>query len=324
MQRLKHFLLILLLLPTICRAQEKKISFFSASDTLNKKRLTVVCAGQGALWAGSLLALNHAWYANYPRSSFHFFNDMGEWKQVDKVGHAWSAYWGAQFSASLFRWSGVPRKKAAIYGAGMGVAYESVIEILDGFSRKWGFSWGDMAANTSGSLLFASQEYAWGEQRIEFKFSSHRYNYPTTDLHTRADNLFGSSIPERILKDYNAQTYWLSANLWSFKKDSRIPKWLNIAVGYGADGLYGGFDNLQRNDENEIVLNDQGLPAFDRRDIPRPRQFYFAPDIDLSKIEIRGKRLKVFKVLNGLKLKFPMPALELNSQGKLKFHGLYF
>ena len=299
-------------------------SFLLASDTLNTQRLKSVCIGQGALWVGSMVALNQAWYAHYPRSSFHFFNDNHEWNQIDKVGHSWSAYWGTQFSSSLFRWSGMPRRKAAIYGAGMGIAYEGVIEILDGFSTKWGFSLGDMAANTSGSLLYATQEYAWGEQRIEFKFSTHRYQYPSNDLKARADNLFGSSSMERILKDYNAQTYWLSANIWSFAKSSKFPKWLNIAVGYGADGLYGGFDNIQRDDQHQVEMHANGQPVFDRRDIVRTRQFYLAPDIDVSKIEIRGRRLKLLKALNGLKLKFPMPALELNNQGRFTFHRLYF
>ncbi len=321
----KKILPLFLLITQLLHAQKKEHTpFFVAADSLNTRRLNSVCIGQGAIWVGSMVALNQAWYAHYPRSAFHFFNDDHEWNQVDKVGHSWSAYWGAQFSSSLFRWSGVPRKRAAIYGAGMGIAYEGVIEILDGFSKKWGFSIGDMAANTSGSLLYATQEYAWGEQRIEFKFSTHHYHYSSNDLQARADNLFGSSPMERILKDYNAQTYWLSANIWSFAKKSRFPKWLNIAVGYGADGLYGGFDNIQRDDNNQIMMNTNGQPVFDRRDIARTRQFYLAPDIDLSKIEMRGHRLKLLKVLNGLKLKFPLPAFELNNQGHFNFRGLYF
>ena len=321
---MKKYFFFLLLIAKFAKAQESQTSFFIAADSLNKQRFKGVCIAQASIWVGSMIALNQAWYANYPRSSFHLFNDGGEWQQVDKVGHAWSAYWGAQFSSALFRWSGVPRKRAAIYGAGMGIAYESVIEILDGFSKKWGFSLGDMAANTSGSLLFVGQEFAWGEQRIEFKFSSHRYAYPSADLQRRADQLYGASIFERVLKDYNAQTYWLSANIWSFKKESKFPKWLNVAVGYGADGLYGGFDNVQRDDDNNIVLNNNGQAAFDRRDIARTRQFYLAPDIDLSKIMIRGKPLKIFRIFNGIKLKFPMPTLEINSSGKLRMHALYF
>jgi hypothetical protein len=43
-----------------------------------------------------------------------------------------------------------------------------------------------------------------------------------------------------MLKDYNGQTYWLSVNLHSFYKGSKIPKWLNLAIGYGANGMLTG------------------------------------------------------------------------------------
>ncbi|MBL7766419.1 MAG: DUF2279 domain-containing protein [Chitinophagaceae bacterium] len=288
---------------------------FMPADSIHRPRLIGVCAGQAGIWVGSMIALNQAWYANYPRSKFHLFNDTGEWNQVDKVGHAWSAYWGAQFSSGLFRWAGVPRKRAALYGAGMGIAYESVIEILDGFSAEWGFSLADMAANTGGSLLYAGQEYAWGEQRIQFKFSSHRINYQDAELRQKANQLYGASLPERILKDYNGQTYWLSVNMASFAKTSRIPKWLNIAVGYGSTGLFGGYTN-DWTDANGVY--------HDRRDIARIRQFYLSPDIDLSKITIKGRKPKIFQLLNGIKLKFPMPALEWNTGGQWRMHGIYF
>lgn len=271
--------------------------------------------GQGTVWVGSLLALNQAWYSGYDRSGFHLFNDLGEWNQVDKVGHAYSAYWLAHSSSSLFRWSGVNRKKAALYGAGMGIAYESVIEVLDGFSAEWGFSLGDMAANLGGSALYAAQEIAWEEQRIQLKFSTHRVDYHAVELLKRANQKYGTSNVERFLKDYNGQTYWLSTNIWSFAKKSKFPKWLNIAVGYGADGMLGGYTNTWT-DENGFSHN--------RTDIPRSRQFYLSPDIDLSKITIRGKTPRVFKMLNGLKVKFPLPTLEFNTVSGFKFHPIYF
>jgi hypothetical protein len=293
---------------------ETKHSFLSNSDTLDKKRFKLVAIGQGGIWAGSLLVLNQAWYSDYPRSGFHLFNDIGEWQQVDKVGHAYSAYWLAQSSTSLFRWSGVDRKRAAWYGAGMGIAYESVIEILDGFSAEWGFSLGDMAANLSGSTLYAGQEIAWQEQRIQMKFSTHRVDYNAVELLKKANQLYGQSNLERFFKDYNGQTYWLSANIWSFAKKSKFPKWLNIAVGYGADGMLGGYDNIWE-DENGQMHN--------RSDVKRIRQFYVSPDIDLSKITIRGKTPKALKLLNGLKIKFPLPTLEYNTAGQLKMHAFY-
>ena len=43
-------------------------------------------------YGGSLIILSNTWYKNYPHTSFHTFNDAGEWLQVDKFGHAWTAY----------------------------------------------------------------------------------------------------------------------------------------------------------------------------------------------------------------------------------------
>ncbi len=313
---MKKIIFIFLFYGLHANAQEQKLkNLLTNADTLNKKRLWTVSAAQGAIWVGSLAALNQAWYANYPRSKFHMFNDSGEWLQVDKVGHAFSAYWAANLSSKFFMWSGVKRKKAALLGAGMGIAYESVIEILDGFSKEWGFSAADMAANLSGSLLFLSQDLAWQEQRIRFKFTSHRVKYNDPELKQKADNLYGTTIPEKILKDYNGQTYWWSINLWSFAKESRLPRWLNIAVGYGADGMFGGYTN-DWTDKNNVY--------HDRRDVPRIRQFYISPDIDFGNILIRGRKRKLFKILNILRFKFPLPTLEINTYGDVKLHPVYF
>lgn len=313
---MKSRILLFLLIPLQLFSQENHFNLFlKKSDTLNKKRFYGVASTQGAIWGGSLVALNQAWYANYPRSGFHFFNDMGEWQQMDKVGHAFSASWGANLSFQMFRWSGVKQRNAALIGAGMGIAYESVIEILDGFSKEWGFSVTDMAANLSGSLFFLSQELAWNEQRIQFKFSSHRIHYNEPMLHQRVNDLYGKSLPERILKDYNGQTYWLSFNLWSFAKDNRLPSWLNIAIGYGADGMFGGYNN---------TWNDKYGNPYDRSDIARIRQFYLSPDIDFSKLFIKKKNRNIFKLIHLIHLKVPMPTLEVNTYGDVKFHPFYF
>ena len=52
---------------------------------------------------------------------------------------------------------------------------------------------------------------------------------------------------QQVLKDYNGQTYWLSANIWSFNKESNFPRWLNVAFGYGADGMLYGENNPTNN-----------------------------------------------------------------------------
>lgn len=279
-----------------------------------KKRLLLVGAGSAAAYAATLAVLDRAWYANYPRQSFHTFNDNKEWLQVDKVGHTWTAYNTGYATAALWRWAGLSQKKAAIVGGLSGVAFLTTIEYLDGRSAKWGWSWGDMIANAAGSGLFIAQELAWQEQRIQFKFSFHNKKYKEDILEKRADDLFGNRWNERMLKDYNGQTYWLSANLKSFFKQGKLPVWLNIAAGYGADGMFGGFENKW--------TDETGIEIF-RNDIQRKRQFYLAPDIDFTKIKTNKKWVKsVLFCLNALKC--PAPTLMLDSKGKVKAYMLYF
>ncbi len=279
-----------------------------------KNRQRLVALTSIGLYAGTLLGLNQAWYAQYDRSSFHTFNDNKEWLQVDKVGHSWSAYQLSSLSYGAWKWSGVSEKKAVLYAGLSGPGFLTVIEILDGFSKEWGWSWGDMGANIFGGGLFVAQQLGWHEQRIDFKFSVHKNNYGNAELTTRADKLFGSSLPERFLKDYNGQTYWLSANLKSFFKQSNLPAWLNVAVGYGGNGMFGAFEN--------VGLDANGATNFDRRDIKRYRQWYLSPDIKWSKIKTNSKFLRtVLYVMDGIK--FPLPGLEL-SEGRLQIRGVIF
>ncbi len=265
-------------------------------------------------YGGSLIALNNAWYKGYTKTSFHTFNDSKEWLQVDKAGHAWGAYNAGRGSTAMWKWAGLPNNKAVWIGGLSSMGYLTAIEILDAHSAKWGWSWSDIGANIFGSALFMGQEFLWNEQRIQFKFSFHTKKYDDPQLEQRADNLFGKAWYERMLKDYNAQTYWLSANLKSFLPETNLPAWLNIAIGYGGDGMFGGFDNKWSGETGNAIT---------RYDISRKRQFYIAPDIDFTKIKTKSKFLKTsFAVLNSFK--FPAPALMIDSKGKLKAYAIYF
>jgi hypothetical protein len=214
----------------------------------------------------------------------------------------------------LWRWAGLSGKKSIWIGGLSGVAYQSVIEVLDGFSSQYGFSVGDFTANVIGSATFISQQLAWNDERIQIKFSFHRKNYGTAELDERADKLYGNTEIQRFIKDYNGQTYWLSANLKSFFPDAKLPPWLNISVGYGAEGMFGGVKNIGYDDDGNVI--------FDRQDIKRYRQWYLAPDVDFTKIRTNKKGVKILLfVLNSIK--FPAPALEF-SNGKLKGHWIAF
>jgi hypothetical protein len=281
--------------------------------TKHPSRIKMVAAANIVAYGGSLAVLYNTWYKNYPQSNFHFFNDNHEWEQVDKVGHAWSAYTEGRISMEMWRWAGLSRKQRIWIGGLSGAVFQTVIETLDGFSSEWGWSWGDIAANTAGSALLVGQELGWDEQRILFKFSFHKKSYPNAVLLDRANDLYGKSLPERMLKDYNGQTYWFSANLQSFFPESKLPAWLNVATGYGAEGMLGAENNTWTTKNNQFI---------DRRDIVRYRQWFLAPDVNFEKIQTKSKLLKiVFFALNSFK--FPSPSLEF-SKGRFKMNWLHF
>ncbi|HEY6062924.1 MAG TPA: DUF2279 domain-containing protein [Chitinophagaceae bacterium] len=318
MRSARGILIFFILAPMFSFPQDSLNNKFSKKTDLSpqqkKKRIWLVAGGNVVAYSGAMIGLSSAWYKDYPRSSFHSFNDNKEWLQVDKVGHFYSAYIESRGSMELWRWTGIDRKKRIWIGGMSGAFYQTVIEVLDGFSSQWGWSWGDFSANILGSGSLVAQELAWDDQRIKLKFSFHHKSYSDPLLNQRSDVLFGKSDASRFIKDYNGQTYWASANFQSFFPKSKWPPWLTVAVGYGADGMFGGTENIGKDKNGNIVFN--------RPDIKRYRQWYLAPDIDLSKLKTNSKAMKFFLTFLSA-FKFPAPALEF-SKGKLKAHLIYF
>ncbi len=297
----KSHTLIFLFVGTFVFSQSKTTQFLKPSDTLNTARRNAVVISEASLASLTLMGLNELWYSDYPRSSFQTINDSDEWLQMDKFGHVFSSYQLGRLGAHTLNWAGVSEKDQLLYGATLGLGFLTAVEVLDGFSAEWGFSWTDMAANAAGTGLYVGQDLLWKEQRILLKYSFH-----TTSLAKQRPNKLGDGFFEEFLKDYNGQTYWLSANINSFIKSEKVPNWLNVAFGYGAEGLLTG-------EPNDSLFIDQN----------RIRQYYLSLDIDLSRIKTNSHFLKtIFDVLNVIKI--PFPALELNSKGHLKMHYFYF
>ena len=175
------------------------------------------------------------------------------------------------------------------------------VEIYDGFSSDWGFSWGDVVVNTLGAGIFMGQQFIWDEQRVLLKYSYHKSDYAAVN-----PNLLGENLLQNTIKDYNGQTYWASANIASFLGgNNQFPKWLNIAVGYGADGMIGAFEN----------------PSFYLAQ--RERQYYLSLDIDLTRIKTKSKLANTVLGAFGF-IKFPMPTVEFNQKSGVKFYPIYF
>ena len=268
-------------------------------STLDKKKRNILLISEAATYTVVLVGLNQLWYADYPKSSFHFINDNGEWLQMDKLGHMTTSYYSGVAGIKAYEWTGMKRKNAIWYGGLTGTFFLSIIEVLDGQSKEWGASSGDLIANTTGSFLAIGQALKWNEQRIQLK-----YSYSPSEWASENTEQLGENHTQRALKDYNGQTYWLSFNLQSLFdiQTTNFPKWLNVAVGHGADGMVSAYQK-----EN---------------DSQRKRQFLLSLDVDLTRIKTKSKILNTVLHSFGF-IKFPMPTLEL-SNGKLHAHSIYF
>ena len=293
------------------------------ADTLNSQRLYTGLGIAAITYGTFTLGLNYAWYADHDRSRFHLFNDSGEWMDMDKFGHAYSSYFQSQLVFHGARWTGLDERRSLWTGISTSLLFQSTIEVMDGFSDKWGFSIPDMAFNLGGVALFGLQQQFWHEQRIILKMSSFPRSYSdeivksdqnmTEYLSDRATDLYGRGFSTRLLKDYNAQTVWLSVNPRSFMSEaSWLPPWLNLALGVGAENLYGGFENSW--------ANELGTFTTDR---PRYQQYFLSMDIDLTRIKTNDPFLKsLLRLLNIIKV--PFPTLEYNPEEGLIGHWVHF
>ncbi len=277
---------------SLCQAQTT-----DSVSHINSTRLKTVIITSGVAYTGSMIALSSIWYSQYDQEHFHFFNDAHEWKQMDKMGHFYSAFQLTSISARTLQWSGVNKKKSDLIGTITSFAVMSSIEVLDGFSSGYGASASDLVANAMGAGFYLGQQALWHETRIYPKFSFRR-----TSFAPQRPDALGSNLLEEIIKDYNGQTYWFSVDVDKFL---RFPKWINLAVGYGAERM------LYANDANNIKQN---LYPY--------RQYFIGIDFDLTGIKSRSKLVNTLIYIANM-VKLPAPALEF-SNGKVKGHFFYF
>tara|TARA_B100001758_G_scaffold247942_1_gene268828 strand:+ start:36587 stop:37495 length:909 start_codon:yes stop_codon:yes gene_type:complete len=268
------------------------------SYTLDTRRRNILLISEASAYTIALVGLNELWYANYPKSSFHFINDNEEWMQMDKIGHMATSYYTGVLGIKAYQWTGMNRNNSIWYGGMTGSFFLLIIEILDGHSKEWGASAGDLIANTCGSFLAIGQALKWDEQKIQLK-----YSYSPSKWANKNPQQLGSNHLERVLKDYNGQTYWLSFNLKSLIQieNENFPSWLSFSIGYGAD----------------FMLN----PYPSDKNYPK-RQFLLSFDVDLNRIKTRNRILNSIFHTFGF-LKFPTPAIQYRN-GNVLFHSIYY
>jgi hypothetical protein len=296
--------ILLTILPQL-NAQQK-LRVWEKSPTFNKKRLYLSAGSQAGLYGFAMVGFNELRYRNDLTTKLHWFNNNNEWLMVDKIGHTASSYRVGQISTELLYWAGVDQQKAVLYGSFAGLIATSSIELLDAKSVKGGASWGNLIGNCIGTGLLIGQYQFEDKQIMNIKLSAHY-----SEFAQYRPSVLGSSTFERVFKDYNGQTYWLSVGMNHLIPVKKIPDWLNIAFGYGAEGMTGGISNPVINEQGEVV------PYSDRY-----RQYYLSLDIELRKIPFKSSFMRaISKIFSYVKI--PAPALSFSKKG-IKGHYIYY
>jgi uncharacterized protein YfiM (DUF2279 family) len=263
-----------------------------AADSLKvirNRRLITGITGV-TVYSGTMYSLNQFWYSDFPRSPMHSFNDSREWLQMDKAGHFFTSWYLGVTGIRSADWIKMKGNKAIWLGGSLGLVFLTGIELLDGTSAQWGFSWTDAAANTLGAGFAISQHLLWKKQKLLLKFS-----YRNNGESALRPQLLGSSMQERWIKDYNGQTYWLSFSPGAFLPATRIPPWLCLSLGYSASGMLGA-------NNNEWA----GSALISYGSLKREREWFLSADIDLSAVPYHAPWFRTFTTwFNFLKIPFP-------------------
>ena len=243
--------------------------------------------------------LKDLWY-NWPTTKFHsidFSEDFQKYKWMDKYGHFLHAYFAAGLFSRGYRWAGFSGENSVWYGSLTSWLWMFQIEIADAFFEKWGFSWGDLLANTFGAGFSALQQiYPEVLGGIQPKISYH-----VSDALKEKSYRNGA---KSIIDDYEGMTFWLAVNAYHYMPSNiqnNYPDWLKpfgLALGHSAKGI-------------------AKYPQLGEREI------FIGLDYDLRQLSLGDDSsfLRFLKSeLNIIRL--PLPAVKITPAGV--WYGLYF
>jgi len=257
----------------------------------------IVGSAVAATVIGLHINQSNAWWSGQ-RRSFHFVEDWQSALQVDKLGHTFGSYiMSYAFSESLIA-SGFSWDDATIYGASLGLLYQTYVETEDGFARDWGFSPTDWYADAFGAMFFVAQHYIPFLQNITPKWQFVPSEWTGKPIINR---------PRTFIDDYNSSTFWWSFDVYNMlPKESKKywPPWLSVAVGYGGDAIDAVVDPTQPPDQ-------LGL-----------RRYIVGLDLNLVRLLPEGPSFWNWfrQTLNCIKL--PMPSVEFSKTGT-RFYMFY-
>ena len=256
----------------------------------------------GLMLAVNMVALNYQmdiWYTE-ETTVFHsldFVEDWGKYQQMDKFGHFADAYFTSDLSGKIYRWSGMSGNSSVWFGALTGWLWMLEIEMNDAFMSDWGFSWGDMLANTAGSAFYVLQQFNYDLLGgIHPKFSWHKSD-AWKEMRYNTD-------PKALIEDYEGLTFWVTVNPHHYFPDNwkkTYPEWLApLGLAFGVSA-------------KDIGINPWG----------GYKEYFVGLDVDLRKLPIWGDLGMTKFIVSEINfLRLPLPVIRFSSQGT--WVGFYF
>ncbi len=267
-------------------------------------------AGFAAVY-GTFFYMQHKWQMETiweEQSGFRFMEDGEYALWADKAGHFFGTYYMAYFMSEGLLQAGLSWEAASIWGGVMGLAYNTYIEILDGYGANWGFSPSDFYCDIAGAAFFIGQYYSPFLQNFTPKFS-----YMPPKWHGQNDR-----IPhDQFIDNYSSHTMWLSVNVRNLlpkSMKSYWPKWLELSIGYAARNLYAPGSNEAYDPEKSLKVSDKAWGD---------RRFIIALDYNLVHLipDTKGSFWNWLRQSANY-LKFPAPAISFGDSGT-KYFLLY-
>jgi len=184
----------------------------------------VFVGGNGLLYR----YFKRAWWSGERAPHFFFRADWDEdFRDQDKFGHMFGGFHLARIGDALLRDACASKEHALLWSAAYAWAFQLQIEIFDGLYKKYGFSYADLLANTTGMVLAVEQN----------KHPALRAIKPTMSYHRSAEMRNARNIPGELRPslDYSGQTYWFSADVNALLPESARgywPSFLRVSAGH--------------------------------------------------------------------------------------------
>jgi hypothetical protein len=258
---------------------------------VNPLKMTILGVAAAGVFTGFHIYYSNTWWKDQ-RDYFKYAADGYYARNMDKASHIFTANFFTVATATAYEWAGVSPDKALLYGAITSMAYETYIEINDGFAPIWGFDWGDMGANIVGAVYPFLQNEVKPLENINFKWSFH------PDWLKKK-----TAAGDDLLDDYTNMTFWMSVNpmivLPKSVTDAKFyPKFLAIAIGMG-------LQNASHSGGSQFAET----------------KWILSLDWDVNKLPGNSDFMKKLKkILNFYH--FPAPAVKISPSGV--WYGLYF